>query len=61
MLKIIEDKNFLSKTNKKFIKHVFSDCFPFYYRKSTDSGVKDDPFLSHSVINRPEVRKKNRP
>ena len=60
MLKIIEDKNFLSKKNKKFIKHVFSNV-PFYYHKSTDTSVKDDPFLSHIVIKRPESRKKTEP
>ena len=61
MLKIIEDKNFLSKTNKKFIKHVFSSFFPFFYHKSTDSGIKDDPYLAHIVIKRPEMRKKTEP
>jgi len=61
MLKIIEDKNFLSNKNKDFIKHVFGGFFPFYYHATTGSFIKDDPYLAHIIIKRPEIRKKTEP
>ena len=55
----VEDKNFL---NEKQIKHINDNILnvhiPWFFQKNTVKSKKQKPYLSHTVLRRPEERKK---
>lgn len=62
-MKLIEDKNFLSKNSIYFIeKAIIYGDFPFFLHHRTTSGEKDqNHFFGHVVIKRPEEKSESDP
>lgn len=57
-MKVIENKNFLSKDSKNFINNrILNSDFPLYYSKSHHNS--NDYCLSHVILKRPEERNHN--
>ena len=60
-MNIIEDNNFLKLKQKKFIDEIIlSDEFPYFLNTNAVRG-DNNSFLSHTIIKRPEERKKDEP
>jgi len=62
-MKIIEDKNFLSKNSIYFIEnHIFATNFPFYlYHRTTTIDGDKNHWMGHVIIKRPEERSETDP
>tara|TARA_E500000178_G_C17001935_1_gene746121 strand:+ start:871 stop:1407 length:537 start_codon:yes stop_codon:yes gene_type:complete len=55
---LIQDENFLREEQKLFINnYLLAPNFPYYLNKASVEENDENPYLSHTVLRRPEERK----
>lgn len=56
-LNLVEDEDFLNEEQKDYINKVFlSPNFPYYLNSSSVEDDDHNPYLSHTILRRPEER-----